>query len=104
MIDWGSCVQGADSVATLQCLPVVFSNIIFWIGGLAAITTVFFVIFSGIKFLNSGGDPKQVEGARKTLTFAIIGFVIILLSFTIIKAIAAFTGTQCVTPFLKFQC
>ncbi len=102
MLDWGSCVE--NGVATLRCIPIVFSNIIFWIGGLAAITTVFFIIFAGIKFLNSGGDPKQVEGARKTLTFAIIGFVLILLSFTIIRFIAAFTGTSsCVSPFLSFK-
>ena len=99
-MNWGGgCLQGPDQVATLACIPYVFNNVIFWVGGLAAITTVFFVIFAGIKFINSGGDPKQVEGARKTITFAIIGFVIVLLSFTIIKAVAAFTGASAICTF-----
>ena len=97
MTDWGSCVQ--DGVATLNCIPVVFGNILYWIVGFAGITAVFLIIFSGIKFLTSGGDPKQVESARKTLTYAVAGLIIILFSFAIIKLIGTVTGADCITVF-----
>lgn len=48
---------------------------------------LFFLIFGGIKWLISQGDKKQVETAQKTITYAIIGLVIVLLSFFIINLI-----------------
>jgi hypothetical protein len=96
-MDWGGCV--VNDVATLQCVPIIFNNLIFWATGLAAIVAVFFIMFSGVKFLTSGGDPKQVEGARKTMTYAIAGLVLILISFAIIKLISIFTGVSCITAF-----
>jgi uncharacterized membrane protein len=97
-MDWGNCVQ--NGVATLSCLPIVFGNIVDWAIALAGLTAVFFIIFSGIKFLTSGGDPKQVDGAKKTLTYAIAGLIIVFISFAIIKLIGTITGATCVSlPF-----
>jgi hypothetical protein len=93
--DWGDCVE--NGVATLGCLPVIFSNIVDWALGLAGAAAVFFIIFSGLKFLTSGGDPKQVEGAKKTLTYAIAGLIIIFMAFTIIKLIGVITNATCIS-------
>jgi len=96
-MDWGSCVQ--NGVATLGCIPKVFSNVVDWAVALAGLTAVFFIIFSGIKFLTSGGDPKQVEGAKKTLTYAIAGLIIVFISFAIIKLIGTITNANCINTF-----
>lgn len=106
-MDWETvpgCIQTVTSpdgsiskVATLQCIPAVLSNVVDWALGLAGIVAVFFIIFSGIKFLTSGGDPKQVEGARKTLTYAIIGLIIVFFSFAIIKLMGTITGATCIS-------
>lgn len=98
-MDWGTCAQGADKVATLSCLKVVFNNVINWALGLAGLAAVFFIIYAGIKFLTSGGDPKQVEGARKTLTYAIAGLIVVFLAFAIIKVIGTITGANCINTF-----
>ena len=95
--DWGDCV--VDGVPTLKCVPVVFQNIISAALVFAGIVALFFIIVSGIKMIASGGDPKGVEGARKTMTFAIIGLVIILMSFFIINMISYITGVTCITSF-----
>ena len=86
-------------VATLSCIPAVLHNVLLWLFGLAGIAAAFLIIYSGIRFLTSGGDPKQVEGARKTMTYAIIGLVIILTSFFIIQAIGIITGATCISVF-----
>jgi heme O synthase-like polyprenyltransferase len=71
-----------------------------WAIGLASLVAMFFIIFGGFKFLTSGGDPKQVEGARKTLTYAIIGLILIFLAFAIIKLVGTITGANCISlPF-----
>ena len=95
---WGDCV-GSDGVATLSCIPIIFKNVINWALILAGTAAIFFIIFSGIKFITSGGDPKQVEGARKTATWAIIGLLIILFSFAIINIIGIITGATCINTF-----
>lgn len=89
----------AKDVATLDCIPAVFQNIIFGAFLFAGIITVILIIYSGIRFITSGGDPKQVEGARKTLTYAIIGFIVILLSFAILNLISTITGVNCIKFF-----
>src|ERR1035437_2852414 len=96
-MDWGSCVQ--NGVATLACIPIVFNNIVDWAIALAGTVAVFFIIFAGFKFLTSGGDPKQVEGARKTLTYAIAGLIVVFLAFAIIKLIGTIIGATFINTF-----
>ncbi len=88
-----------SQVATLKCLPIVFRNIVTAALVFAGVAAVFFIVFSGAKFITSGGDPKQVESAQKTLTFAIAGLLLILLSFFIINLIGYLTGAPCINNF-----
>lgn len=92
--DWGTCVQGA---ATLSCIGVVLQNIITAALLFAGVVAVFMIIVSGIRFLMSGGDAKQVESARNTLTWAIIGLIIVLVSFAILNLISFVTGADIIT-------
>lgn len=94
---WGDCV--VDGVATLACIPVLFTNIIDAAFLLSGTVAMFFIVVAGIKYITSGGDAKQAEGARKTLTYAIIGLVVVLLSFFIINVISAVTGNECIKKF-----
>lgn len=106
-MDWNSIVPDCvtpDGVATLSCLPAVFKNVITWALILAGTAAVFLIILSGIKFITSGGDPKQVEGARKTATWAIIGLLIIIFAFAIINIIAGITGANCIKEFGLTNC
>ena len=48
------------------------------------ILSLFFIIFAGIKWITAGGDKTKVQSARGTLTYAIIGLVLALLSFFIV--------------------
>jgi len=92
-----SCLE--NGIATLNCIPFVFQNVVTWALIFAVILAVFFIMFAGIKFLRSGGQEKLVEDARNTLTYAIIGLVVILLSFFIISVISDITGVGCIKQF-----
>lgn len=102
-MDWSKCFSDPnnvkDSAATLSCVPLIFQLVINFVFGLAGIAAVFFVFLAGVKFITSGGDAKQVEGARKTLTYAIIGLVVILASFAIINIVSQITGAKCILNF-----
>ena len=60
-------------------------NIILAIAGLVA---VFFVIIGGFRYVAAQGNEEQVELAKKTIQHAIIGIIVIILSFVIIRIIA----------------
>lgn len=90
-------------ILTIDCLPIIIQNLVFWLLVFGGTVALIIVIIAGIKLITSGGDAKQVEGARKTLTFAIIGLVVILFSFAIMRFIAQVTGVGCITKF-GFAC
>jgi hypothetical protein len=88
-----------DGVASLQCITNVFPVILSVAITFAFIACLVLIVYSGVKFITSGGDEKQVEGAKKTLTYSIIGMVVVLSSFFIVQLIARQTGVECLTKF-----
>lgn len=112
MAVWDNCLQSVKDangtevgqIATLSCIPLVFQNLINWALGLAGVTALVFIMLAGYKWITSNGDPKQAEGAKQTLTFAIIGLVLILVSFFIINMISYFTKVDCIRQFGFTNC
>ncbi len=102
-LEESGCVfnEGAPSLA---CIFPLFQNVINAALMFAGIIALFFIIWSGIQLIRSGGDQKQVQGARNTLTYAIIGLVLIFLSFFIINFISYLTGVDCIQKFGFDQC
>lgn len=58
----------------------------------AIILSLFFMIYGGIKWTTSEGDPKKVEGARNTILYAALGLALAFLSIFIVNVIGAFLG------------
>jgi hypothetical protein len=101
-VDWGECVK--NGIATIQCIPILLQNVITDAFAFVGLVALIFVIWAGIKFISSGGDAKQTGEARKILTYAILGLVLILLSIFILHMIAYFTDTPCILKFGFEQC
>ena len=91
-----------DDVAQLQDLEGVFGNVVSVVLGLAGIVLFIMLLLGGFSYITSGGDPKKVESARNTLTYAIGGMIFIALAYLILKFIEVFTGVP-VTEFKIFQ-
>ena len=70
-----------------------FLNIAFILSGLILL---FFFIMGGIGMISSAGqsDPQKSEQAKKTITSAVIGFVIVFASYWIVKLISQLLGIQ----------
>lgn len=73
--------QGTNKDPVLHVIQVA-ANLIAIIAGVAA---VILIIISGISMITSGGNQEAVAGARRRITAAIVGLVIIALAWTIIK-------------------
>lgn len=55
------------------------------------------LLVGGIRWILAGGDEKAVANARNTITAALIGLVIILVSFAIIKLVETFFGVTIIS-------
>lgn len=84
--------------ATISGLEIVFGNVVKAALGFAGIVLFVLLLVGGIKYITSGGDPKATEGAQKTITYAIGGLILILLSYLILVLIKTITGVD-VTQF-----
>ncbi|HLD91826.1 MAG TPA: hypothetical protein VI795_00355 [Patescibacteria group bacterium] len=80
--------------ATFDNLIVVFTSVVLSLMSLGGITLFILIFTSGFKYLTSGGDPKALEAAKKTLTYAIGGFVLFIFSYLILKIIGTITGVE----------
>ena len=65
----------------------VIANVTSWILGIAGAIAVLFIIICGVRYITSAGDTKQQEAAKKCLTNAIVGLVIIVTAFFIVRVI-----------------
>jgi heme/copper-type cytochrome/quinol oxidase subunit 2 len=83
---WGDCVT-PEGVPTLKCLEVVFGNIIFMSS--AFIVLVLFVMFviGAFRYLTSFGNAEKMKKAKGTLTYALVGFILFISAFLILKII-----------------
>lgn len=55
---------------------------------------IIFIMFSGIQMMTSGGDSQKLASARARLIYAIIGLVIVILAFLIVRTIFTLTGSS----------
>jgi hypothetical protein len=62
-------------------LLVKIANIIAIIAGVAA---VIIIVLAGLRFITSGGSSEDVAGARRTIIYAAIGLVVIVIGRTLI--------------------
>jgi len=82
-----------NDVPTLKCLEDVFGNILNV--ATAFIILVLFIMFvvGAFGYLTSFGNPEKVKKAQGTLKFALIGFIVFMASYLILRIIDwAFLG------------
>ena len=85
--------------ATFNDLNIVFESVVGTLLGLAGIILFIMLVAGGFKYITSGGDPKSVESAKKTLTSAIAGLVLTASAYLILRIIADFTGATNILNF-----
>lgn len=78
--------------AKLSDIEKIISNIIGLLTPFAAIALLIMIVVGAYKFLTSGGDPKAVAGARSTLTYAILGVILVVVSWLVLVLIKTLTG------------
>jgi hypothetical protein len=91
---WEGCLDSDSQIPTIECFEVVFQLIINVAVELAVIVLFLFIVIGGFKFITSGGDPKATESAKNTLTYAILGVILLIGIWLILNFIQHFTGIE----------
>lgn len=72
----------------------VINDILPYIYSLAGIVLLLLLISGGIGLMTAAGDPKKVESSQKRITSAIIGVIIIFISFFVVQFLSRLLGIE----------
>ena len=84
--------QGAPIIDPNTGPGAVISFVIGFIIVIAFILALFFIVLGGIQWITSGGDKGKVDAARNHIIAAVIGLIIVALSFVIINVVLSALG------------
>ena len=72
----------AGDCATSECVNpgVMIGSAIQWVIGVAGVVSVIFVVYGGIAYISSAGDPSKLQKAKQSIIYALIGLAIVALS------------------------
>lgn len=70
-----------DNISGNDGIILKVANLIAIISGIAA---VIMIIIGGFMFITSGGDSSHVSSAKKTIVYAVVGLVVVVLARTIV--------------------
>ena len=59
-------------------------NLVDFVLGFFGLTAVIMIIYGGFTYLTAGGNEEKVESAKDTLRRAVVGMVIVMLSYAIV--------------------
>ena len=85
------------TIGNISNIVQVIQAIIRFILLLAFIIAFIMLLVGGIRWILAGGDEKSVEKARNTITAALIGLVIVLVAYAIIRIVEVFFNVSLIT-------
>jgi len=87
----GSCTRDANGVNSVLEVALTF------LSGVAGFIAIIMLILSGLRFITSNGDPNTISSAKRSILYAVIGIVIVVLAQVIIRFVVVQSSTAPVT-------
>lgn len=93
--------QGGELVpnrlAATNNVVLVIRSVIRFILLVAFVLAFIMLLIGGIRWITAGGDEKGVAAARNMITAALIGLVIVLIAYALIRLVELFFGVNIIT-------
>lgn len=84
-------IGGSIGLGTADLKDTVI-NIIQWVLGILALVAVVMIIYGGFVWMTAGGAEDKVDQAKRIITAAVIGLIIVLLAWAIVIFVANTTA------------
>lgn len=81
-------LTGDPATITIGTLGPAINQIIGWMIGFAGALAVIYLIWGGLQYLTAGADEGQVEKAKGTMTWALIGLLVVLGAYAIVAYVS----------------
>lgn len=84
----GACDGNTSKICgatTNDDLPKIMKNVINLLFFVIGVIAVIMIIVGGIRYSTSGGDSSQIQAAKNTVLYAVVGLVVAILAFAIVN-------------------
>lgn len=82
--------KGTQTILATGTLPKYAVGMVGFIGAL----TLLFLIIAGVRFLVAYGNEDSITKAKEQVIYALVGFVVAILAYTLVTAIVNFDFTK----------
>lgn len=90
---------------TIQGVYGIITGLVCWFSRFALIAMVIAVIVYGMQFMTSRANPEKFAKAKKSLTWGLVGIIVILGTYTIIATVAnAINPSATYSNFMPINC
>lgn len=91
----GVCVPSSSSTGLSNVAPyTIIVNVMNWLMAMIGIVAIIMFVISGWIYLTAGGDEKKTETAKNNIKYTIIGLVVALTAFIIVRLVANLVGAS----------
>lgn len=92
-VDGGTAGQYAQPLIRLSDRQLAFQILVNFFLGIISVVCLLFLVFNGYRYAMARGEDNQISQAKKGITYAIIGLILVLAAYTIVATILNF-GAQ----------
>ena len=87
---WDSCL--IDGIPTIKCIEILFSLLLKSISGLVFVALLAMFVMGSLSWMTAGDNAEKLKKAKGTFFSALLGLVIIAISYLIITIVQSFLG------------
>lgn len=88
---FAATVEANDTSSSIaDIIAGIIEFVLPFIGGVL----ILMVIYGGLLYITSGGDPEKLGKAKKTLLWAVLGVILIVISYSIVVALNTVVNTE----------
>ena len=95
----GITLQG--STVDNTTLGAVITKLLPYLYSLGALLLLIYLVVGGLQLMMSKGNPQAVEMGKTRITNALIGFILLIASYLLVKLIGTILGVSIVTAIFK---
>jgi len=87
-------IQASEVGLTFVDIGSITKNAVKILIGAVGILSFVFLVIGGVKYTASGGDKAQVESARQTITYAVVGLGLAAVAYAVATLLETILGIK----------